>query len=142
MADLEDTIFSHSEIAEYGQISLSFSAIASVTTKKDITPGGNRIRFITGWRTDTTLTTNTCKLHFSGVRNWRGEKITIVTPNQSRNNHIYPFLIVKGTEATLNIDEGTGTAQTVNIILDYFDIPNDPTMIKAMEKAVKFRFKV
>ena len=142
MPDLEDTIFSHSEIAEYGQLSLVFTATANKTTKEDISPLANRIRFIHGWRTDTVLTSNTCDLHFSGVRNWRGNKIRISTANQSRNNHIYPLLIVKGSEATLNIDETAGGDQTVSIILDYFDIPNDPVMIEAMEKYVGFKFKV
>ena len=142
MSDVESIIFSHSEIAEYGQISLSFSAVGGVTTRQDISPLANRIRFITGWRTDTVLTSNTCYLHFSNVRNFRGERILITTANQARNNRMYPFLITKGSQATMNVDETSGSAQTVNILLDYFDIPNDPVMIKSMEDFVKFKFKV
>lgn len=148
MDKLEDLILSHSEIANYGQLSFRFIANGGVSTTRAIGPTGNKVRFITGWMIGNELVhfiSSTCFMSFNDFRCWSGPRIQLVTVNsiQGLDTHkCYPYLIAKTPTASVQIDEITGVAQQSDMVFNYIDLPNDPVMIKALDDYVNLCFKV
>lgn len=146
MSKLEDLIFSHSEIASYGQASVDITTVPGgrVVGSMRTSPysRANQIYFITGWRASG-VTTSTVNISFGGVRGWDGIPVTLVTANMGRDNKCYPYIIMKGTDVTFTInDSSTGAAQTLSLVFDYFTIPDSPMIFNRLKEYVDLCFKV
>ena len=140
MGKLEDLIFSHSEIANYGQYSADITTTAGDKLTVTLPDLGNKILFLVGWRA-TGVTTSTCFLSFENVRGWDGQRIELVTANMTRDNKFFPYIICKGNEVRLNIEDTSIAAQVLSLLLDFFTIPNDSVMLDALEKYVGLNTK-
>lgn len=140
VVNLPEIVFSHSELCENGQMRLRESLAPSSKTKLTITVGSDKVRFIYAWRIGDSAA-NIFYLNFVGVRNWDGNRVLIGQEQQWLTNHCFPFLIAKGSDGYVEVENSSSqTTDCFEITLDYFDI--DAKLIKVIEKYTKWDFKM
>jgi len=136
---LSEIVFSHSEMAENGQIRLRQAVDAGGKANLSIPIQGQRVRFIYQWRIGD-IPANVFYLNFMNVRNWNGNRVLLGTEQLNHPTNPFPFLIVKGSDGVIAIENTDVAERTFEITLDYFDIPY--MLIEQLEKYINWKFEL
>jgi len=136
---LQEILFSHAEMAEFGQLRLRQDIAAGATATINVPVPQNQPMFIYRYRFGD-IAANIFNFRWQAARNEREQTILLGTEHINFDNRPFPFLICKGTSTNVIVENTDAATRTFEMTISYFTMSE--MYIPKLEGILNWKFQV
>jgi hypothetical protein len=136
---LNEIVFSHAEMAEWGEERIRQDIAAGETASITISVPEGRVMFIYEYKIGD-IPINIFYMRWSGIRNVVEKELLIGTEQTNFSKRPFPLPIAKGNSGTIKVRNSDVVTRTFEMTYNYFLIQYD--MLEKLKEITGWKFRV